>query len=66
MIDTTRTHRCLECPLRVEHTPGELCFACGRCDEHCHQTADCEKAVDLPAKLAQLQAEVDLGIGRVV
>lgn len=39
MIDTTRTHRCIDCPLHIEHTPGELCGSCGRCAMHCQEMA---------------------------
>lgn len=37
MSDTSRTHRCIDCPQKVEHTPQELCPSCGRCKDHCHQ-----------------------------
>ena len=36
----TRTHRCIDCALAVEHTPSELCSSCGRCALHCHAPAD--------------------------
>lgn len=32
----TKTHRCIDCPVNVEHYQGELCKACGRCAHHCH------------------------------
>lgn len=31
------THRCIECPQRVEHFEADLCPSCGRCTDHCHQ-----------------------------
>lgn len=37
VIDQSLTHRCIECPLRVEHTPDEMCPSCGRCAEHCDE-----------------------------
>jgi hypothetical protein len=32
-----RTHRCIDCPQRIEHHELELCPSCGRCDDHCDQ-----------------------------
>lgn len=33
----TLTHRCIDCPLRNESEPEDLCPSCGRCLLHCHQ-----------------------------
>lgn len=32
-----KTHRCIDCQLKVEHEEDELCPSCGRCDEHCDE-----------------------------
>lgn len=57
MSDTSRTHRCIDCPQRVEHTPSELCYACGRCGQHCHETDECITAATLPAREVQAEQE---------
>ena len=31
----SRTHRCIDCPLPIEHYQDELCPSCGRCPTHC-------------------------------
>lgn len=51
-MDTTRTHRCVDCPHHVEHTPGELCGACGRCAMHCHELARGGNMLQLTNQLA--------------
>lgn len=61
-MDTTRTHRCIDCPLHVEHTPGELCGSCGRCAMHCHELA---RGGNMTQLTAQLQLERDNGEGMV-
>ena len=32
-----KTHRCIDCPQRVEHEEDELCPSCGRCSVHCDE-----------------------------
>lgn len=58
-IDMTRTKRCVDCNT-AEHTPAEMCHACGRCAVHCHQTTLC-KAPNV-ARSAALQAELNAGV----
>lgn len=31
----SKTHRCPDCPQKVEHEEFELCASCGRCVDHC-------------------------------
>jgi hypothetical protein len=57
MTDTSRTHRCIDCPQRVEHTPQELCPSCGRCKDHCH-------GIPASSPAAELEA-VDVGLTHV-
>lgn len=62
MTDTTRTHRCIDCPLRVEHVPSELCGCCGRCGAHCQGCAEPWPR----GRTEQLELETKLGEGKVI
>lgn len=44
--DLSKTHRCPDCPQKVEHTPQQMCPSCGRCEQHC--------AADTHASMAKI------------
>jgi len=62
-VTETKTHRCVDCPIVIEHLESELCPSCGRCERHCqHDNHDLMTPVGEPRKL--LAGAVDVLLKR--